>query len=932
VAQEIRLASGATEADIINALTKIGSGGTVILPQGETISISKGLAVDVSARDITLDLNGSTLQQVGAVSVVSVKGQQLPATSVKLGVDASGNTTITYDKLPANLQADGWIKVVSDNYLPGDAASAPTLMGQALQVASISGNTVTFKGALIDQASYTTNVRAAGYLSGEFTVKNGEIVGNQSNTKSTPSLVEFRDAVDPHIEKVAIHDGAGYGVSVVNSVNASVHDVSVMNMKDGVGVLGIAVHSMSSTGTTVNGLFAQNVTHATDANSITAVKGAAYISQFGGDIGMSVSDSVAYGTRNYAWSWHSEAVNGNFDNVMAFDSFGFMTARGIGGTMTNSGGAGNERGVVFYEWGDGDARGISLDNINLKETESYSVYSIEKPEDNTITNSSFESYGQTNLATASAVTVSDTAFTRAGANADDVMTGTTRNDMLLGGKGNDAINGGAGQDYIWGGVGTDVLTGGEGRDRFAFHSLGEAGDIITDFRAGPGGDVIDLSVLAARFGWGSADPIDAGYARFVQDGANVLVQVDQNGGGNSFVTIATLANSNASQLTRENIHTAISDLLPSAETPVAPVETPSAPPVVEETPVVAAPAPESPPVETPPAPVEAPPAPPVVEETLAATAPAPESPPAETPAAPAAAAETAANQPSVADAPPAVPAPAAPPVVPVNEILNGDKWANEIRGHDGNDTLSGVGGDDTLFGGAGTDTLAGGDGDDVLDGGRGADVLNGGSGTDTASYASAEAGVTADLSNSAMNAGEAAGDRYMSIENLRGSNHADNLTGDQRNNTLDGGAGDDRLAGGSGTDTLIGGDGNDWLDGGAWKDVLTGGAGNDRFYFANPADAGDTITDFQAGHDKIVLSAEGFGIAPNQHVAFESTDQLRLYAGNAAYTDSSGPTLLYDTTTGRLLFDHDGHGAEKAQLVAVLTNTPKITFDDFLIV
>ena len=648
---------------------------------------------------------------------------------------------------------------------------------------------------------------------------------------------------------------------------------------------------MSSTGTSVNGLFAQNVTHATDANSITAVKGAAYIAQFGGDIGMSVSDSVAYGTRNYAWSWHSEAVNGNFDNVMAFDSVGFMTARGVGGTVTNSGGAGNERGVVFYEWGDGDSRGISLDNINLKETANYSVFSIENPQDNTITNSSFEAYGPGNLANASAVTVSDTTFTRAGANADDVMTGTARNDMLLGGKGNDTIGGGAGQDYIWGGVGADVLTGGEGRDRFAFHSLGEAGDIITDFRAGPGGDVIDLSVLAARFGWGSADPADAGYARFVQDGANVLVQVDQNGGGDGFVTIAMLANTNASQLTHDNFHTAISDLLPSAETPAAPVET--LPP-----------------------PVEAPPAPPVVEDTPVVAAPAPESPPVETPAAPADAAETvaAADPTPVADASPAVPAPAAPPVAPVDEILDGDKWANEIRGHDGNDTLSGAGGDD------------------VLDGGRGADVLNGGAGADTASYASADAGVTADLANSANNAGDAAGDRYLSIENLQGSNHADNLTGDTRSNTLDGGTGDDRLAGGSGSDTLVGGGGDDWLDGGAWKDVLTGGDGNDRFYFASAAEAGDTITDFQAGHDKLVLSAEGFGIAPDQHVAFESTDQLRLFAGNAAYTDSTGPTLLYDTSTGRLLFDHDGHGAEKAQLVAVLTNTPKITFDDFLIV
>ena len=45
--QEIRLASGATEADITRALASLTSGGTLILPKGETIAISKGLTVDV---------------------------------------------------------------------------------------------------------------------------------------------------------------------------------------------------------------------------------------------------------------------------------------------------------------------------------------------------------------------------------------------------------------------------------------------------------------------------------------------------------------------------------------------------------------------------------------------------------------------------------------------------------------------------------------------------------------------------------------------------------------------------------------------------------------------------------------------------------------------------------------------------------------------
>lgn len=56
----------------------------------------------------------------------------------------------------------------------------------------------------------------------------------------------------------------------------------------------------------------------------------------------------------------------------------------------------------------------------------------------------------------------------------------------------------AGDDRIEGGIGTDVLTGGAGRDRFVYSSMGDAGDVITDFT--PGVDVIDLAVLLAGIG------------------------------------------------------------------------------------------------------------------------------------------------------------------------------------------------------------------------------------------------------------------------------------------------------------------------------------------------------------------------------------------------------------------------------------------------
>lgn len=122
-------------------------------------------------------------------------------------------------------------------------------------------------------------------------------------------------------------------------------------------------------------------------------------------------------------------------------------------------------------------------------------------------------------------------------------------------------------------------------------------------------------------------------------------------------------------------------------------------------------------------------------------------------------------------------------------------------GGEGGDALAGEGGNDTLQGFAGNDSL---------EGGEGADVLDGGAGFDHASYALAQAGVVASLSDPAANTGAAAGDSYLAIEGLIGSAFNDHLTGDAGANRLDGGAGDDTLSGGLGADTLAGGAGFDW--------------------------------------------------------------------------------------------------------------------------
>ena len=63
-----------------------------------------------------------------------------------------------------------------------------------------------------------------------------------------------------------------------------------------------------------------------------------------------------------------------------------------------------------------------------------------------------------------------------------------------------------------------------------------------------------------------------------------------------------------------------------------------------------------------------------------------------------------------------------------------------------------------------------------------------------------------------------------------------------------------KLNGTSGRDTITGTAGDDVIYGGIGADTLTGGAGSDVFVFTSLQDGVDTITDFQAGVDRIQLS------------------------------------------------------------------------------
>jgi len=244
---------------------------------------------------------------------------------------------------------------------------------------------------------------------------------------------------------------------------------------------------------------------------------------------------------------------------------------------------------------------------------------------------------------------------------------------------------------------------------------------------------------------------------------------------------------------------------------------------------------------------------------------------------------------------------------------------------------------DTLRGDGGFNELHGFAGDDTLEGRAGGDLLNGGDGSDTASYASAPVGVSAYLASSGANTGVAAGDIYVSIENLLGSAFADVLGGSSGANIINGGGGNDIIQAGDGADSILGGDGDDQLLGGAGADQINGGAGID---IARYDDSGVGVTiDLQAffasggtAQGDVLVAVEGivatgvrdllFGDgAANQLYGFGGNDLLNGRDGNDYLSGGAGADELVGGAGadsfvftrgdggGDIIYDFDGAGA-----------------------
>ena len=124
------------------------------------------------------------------------------------------------------------------------------------------------------------------------------------------------------------------------------------------------------------------------------------------------------------------------------------------------------------------------------------------------------------------------------------------------------VDAGSGDDLVTvtGALGAVAITLGDGRDRVDIDAYNKGANSgtkieISDFQTGDGGDRLIWTnfVRNSLTALSGPDPFASGHMRLLQSGADVLLQIDRDGGGDLFVTLITFRNSDAAAFTAYNL-------------------------------------------------------------------------------------------------------------------------------------------------------------------------------------------------------------------------------------------------------------------------------------------------------------------------------------------------------------------------------------------
>jgi len=438
------------------------------------------------------------------------------------------------------------------------------------------------------------------------------------------------------------------------------------------------------------------------------------------------------------------------------------------------------------------------------------------------------------------------------------------------GDGNDTV-------YIWGyGHGTYMVTLGSGSDGLRLRGFdSEASITVTDFEVGEGGDLIDLQDILSETAWdGEANPLAAGHLRFVQVGADTVIEAniqasDSTGSADNWQEVVRLSGVMVSDLVDANIG---GDFAVDG----------------------------SPPPPPPPDPISL-----TEGDDIQTFGDGPDS----------IFALGGNDELVMGDGDDHVFAGDGDDIIygqGGDDIILGEGGSDRLYGGDGNDRLNGGADIDLLVGGNGNDDLTLDDGDDAAYGDAGDDFIYGGNGNDTIFGGSGNDSAWGDAGIDVLVMGDgndtvAAGSGDDVVYGEAGD---DVIDGGDGNDTLFGGSGNNSLAGGAGIDVLIAEDGNDTLLGGAGNDVIYGFGGDD---IVDGGDGGDTIFG-GAGNDTLRGGAGDDVIADisgNDSLdGGDGNDVVNGLAGDDRVTGGNGDNIVLGGT-GADVFYQAGTGIDR---------------------
>ena len=273
---------------------------------------------------------------------------------------------------------------------------------------------------------------------------------------------------------------------------------------------------------------------------------------------------------------HIDGKGNNLNNVIIGNE-GLNDLFGFGGNDTLNGGAGDASDLL--NGGTGDDRMIGQGGNDIYVVDSAKDVVIEAADQGLDLVQSFVSYTLgANLESLELFGVENLTGTSnalnnsiSGNTGNNLLNGGAGDDTLIGNLGSDTLIGGAGNDQLFDGSGGDLIEGGQGKDsiflggggdgaadviRYAINSASElanlGGDLVSGFVHGE--DKIDLSDLFDQFNIDSKDPVGDGFLKIEVAGLDTNILFDRNGGGDGFVTLATL--NNVTNVTTDDLITA----------------------------------------------------------------------------------------------------------------------------------------------------------------------------------------------------------------------------------------------------------------------------------------------------------------------------------------------------------------------------------------